>query len=91
MLRRKRSQKRANIWTNWCNVPSPVERSILKQFRTELTETYDLVTKVIWKTVGKLITGQFSIDALSGPVGIYKSTEKVAEYGIYNLMCWAAC
>ncbi len=36
-----------------------------------------------------LVTGQFTIDALSGPVGIYKTTEEVAQYGIFTLMSWA--
>ena len=37
-----------------------------------------------------LVNGQFSIDDLSGPVGIYKVTEDVAESGVYNLIYWAA-
>lgn len=40
--------------------------------------------------VGKLITGQFSIDALSGPVGIYKTTETVVTFGLYNILYFAA-
>ena len=40
--------------------------------------------------LGMLVTGQFSIDDLSGPVGIYKATEVVAEVGVFNLMHWAA-
>ena len=39
--------------------------------------------------MGKLVTGQFSIDALSGPVGIYQSTDMVAQNGIFYLMRWA--
>ena len=45
---------------------------------------------VIFTILGTLITGNFSIDDLSGPVGIYKATEDVAQYGVYNLMYWAA-
>lgn len=45
---------------------------------------------LILDLLGKLVTGQFTIDALSGPVGIYKATETVAQYGVYNLMNWAA-
>ena len=48
------------------------------------------MTVRIFELLGMLITGQFTIDALSGPVGIYKATEEVAQYGIYNLMTWAA-
>ena len=35
------------------------------------------------------MSGQFTIDALSGPVGIYEATDMVAQYGIYYLMKWA--
>ena len=37
-----------------------------------------------------LVTGKFTIDALSGPVGIYKATEEVAQFGVFKLMNWAA-
>ena len=37
-----------------------------------------------------LVTGGFTIDSLSGPVGIYKSTEEVAQQGIFTLMKWGA-
>ena len=37
-----------------------------------------------------LVTGKFTIDPLSGPVVIYKATEEVAKYGVFNLMNWAA-
>ncbi|OCS87709.1 RIP metalloprotease RseP [Caryophanon tenue] len=47
-------------------------------------------TKMILGLLGDLITGQFSLDMLNGPVGIYKSTEEVAKTGVYNLMHWAA-
>jgi regulator of sigma E protease len=67
----------------------PMEKSILGSFPKAATETYNW-TKEIITGLGKLITGQFSIDMLSGPVGIYKSTEVVAESGIYLLMRWTA-
>ncbi|MBB4823896.1 regulator of sigma E protease [Sporosarcina luteola] len=46
--------------------------------------------KKIFEALGDLVTGKFSIDALSGPVGIYKTTETVAKFGIYSLMNFAA-
>lgn len=69
-------------------VYSPVEKSPIKAVTTGAKETY-FWTKQIFVMVGKLVTGQFSIDALSGPVGIYKSTDEVAKSGIYYLMKWA--
>lgn len=68
---------------------SPVEKNPLKALVFGVTQTYDY-TVLILGLLGDLITGQFTIDALSGPVGIYKATETVAQYGVYNLMNWAA-
>ncbi|QCR31833.1 RIP metalloprotease RseP [Lysinibacillus sp. SGAir0095] len=68
---------------------SPVEKNPLKAIVFGVTQTYDY-TVLILGLLGDLITGQFTIDALSGPVGIYKATETVAKYGVYNLMNWAA-
>ncbi|OCA85441.1 RIP metalloprotease RseP [Bacillus sp. FJAT-27225] len=70
-------------------VYSPVEKSPLKALTYGFEQTVTW-TKEIFIMLGKLVTGQFSIDALSGPVGIYKSTDTVAQTGIYNLMRWAA-
>lgn len=70
-------------------VYSPVEKSPLKSISYGVKETY-FWTKEIFSMLGKLVTGQFSIDALSGPVGIYKSTDTVAKSGIFYLMKWAA-
>ncbi|SOC35597.1 RIP metalloprotease RseP [Ureibacillus acetophenoni] len=67
----------------------PIEQDPLKAVVFGATQTWDY-TVLIVELLGKLITGQFSIDALSGPVGIYKATETVAQHGIFNLMNWAA-
>ncbi|MBT2700026.1 RIP metalloprotease RseP [Bacillus sp. ISL-40] len=69
-------------------VYSPVEKSPIQAIKAGFTETY-FWTKQIFVMVGKLVTGQFSIDALSGPVGIYQATDSVAKSGIYYLMKWA--
>ncbi|MFJ7368376.1 RIP metalloprotease RseP [Lysinibacillus sp. NPDC098008] len=68
---------------------SPREFNPLKAIVYGAQETYNMTVK-IFELLGMLITGKFTIDALSGPVGIYKATEQVAQYGIMNLMNWAA-
>ncbi|TQR07263.1 RIP metalloprotease RseP [Psychrobacillus soli] len=68
---------------------SPLEKSPLKAIPYGAEQTYE-TTKRIFTLLGTLITGNFSIDDLSGPVGIYKATEEVAQYGVFNLMYWAA-
>lgn len=67
----------------------PMEKSFFGSVKNGALETY-MWSKEIVVGLGKLITGQFSIDMLSGPVGIYVSTEQVAQSGIYYLMKWAA-
>ncbi|MGJ7910688.1 RIP metalloprotease RseP [Neobacillus sp. LXY-1] len=69
-------------------VYSPVEKSPIQAITTGAKETY-FWTKQIFVMLGKLVTGQFSINALSGPVGIYVSTDEVAKSGIFYLMKWA--
>ena len=68
---------------------SPLETGVVKSVIFGAEQTYFWFMKIL-ELLGQLVTGQFTIDALSGPVGIYKATEEVAQYGIYNLMHWAA-
>ena len=68
---------------------SPVEKNPLKAIAFGADQTISWIGK-IFELLGMLVTGQFTIDALSGPVGIYKATEEVAQYGVFNLMNWAA-
>jgi regulator of sigma E protease len=70
-------------------VHSPVEKSPLKVATYGFQQTYQWTVDII-QMLGKLVTGHFSINMLSGPVGIYKSTEVVAKSGITYLMKWAA-
>jgi regulator of sigma E protease len=70
-------------------VYSPVEKSPMRALTYGFEQTY-FWTKEIFVMLGKLVTGQFSIDMLSGPVGIYVSTDTVAKSGIFNLMRWGA-
>lgn len=68
---------------------SPVEKNALKAFAFGAEQTYSWM-KRIFELLGMLVTGKFTIDALSGPVGIYKATEEVAQWGVFSLMNWAA-
>ncbi|WP_172369690.1 RIP metalloprotease RseP [Sporosarcina jiandibaonis] len=68
---------------------SPIEKNALKAVSFGADQTWSWFKKIL-ELLGMLVTGKFTIDALSGPVGIYKATEEVAKYGVYNLMNWAA-
>ncbi|MFC0474698.1 RIP metalloprotease RseP [Robertmurraya beringensis] len=69
-------------------VYNPMEKSPIKSVTYGFKEVY-YWTVEIFSMLGKLIVGQFSIDALSGPVGIYESTATVAKSGVLYLMKWA--
>ncbi|OIK13941.1 RIP metalloprotease RseP [Bacillus sp. MUM 116] len=69
-------------------VYSPVEKSPIQAISSGFKDTYSWTTQIIMM-LGKLVTGQFSINMLSGPVGIYQATDTVAKSGIYYLMKWA--
>ncbi|APH05225.1 RIP metalloprotease RseP [Bacillus weihaiensis] len=68
---------------------NPVDKSFVSSLKYGFIETF-VWTKEILVGLGNLITGQFSIDMLSGPVGIYDMTDQVAESGTTNLLRWAA-
>lgn len=70
-------------------VYQPMDQSIGGAFAYGFTETW-FWTKQIFIILGDLVSGGFTIDAFSGPVGIYASTEAVAQSGIFNLLRWGA-
>lgn len=67
----------------------PFEKNPIKAVTAGAEQTVHWIKRIV-ELLGLLVTGQFTIDALSGPVGIYKATETVAQFGIFSLMSWAA-
>ncbi|TGB04770.1 RIP metalloprotease RseP [Halobacillus salinus] len=65
------------------------EDSFAKKLTFGFTQTYDW-TALILTNLGKLVTGQFSLDMLSGPVGIYDATDQVVQTGLTNFVMWMA-
>src|SRR5699024_6449711 len=65
------------------------EKSFFKTFEYGFTKTYE-TTKLILTSLGMLITGQYSLDMLSGPVGIYSTTDQVVQTGFMNFLMWTA-
>lgn len=84
-----KAEKDGDVEIGRIGVNNPVQKSPLKVATYGVEQTYQWTIE-IFRMLGKLVTGQFSIDMLSGPVGIYKSTEVVAKSGIMFLMKWAA-
>ncbi|MCA0983293.1 RIP metalloprotease RseP [Halobacillus yeomjeoni] len=65
------------------------EDSFVKKLTFGFTQTYEW-SALILTNLGKLVTGQFSLDMLSGPVGIYDATDQVVRTGFTNFMMWTA-
>ncbi|ELK44778.1 RIP metalloprotease RseP [Halobacillus sp. BAB-2008] len=65
------------------------EDSFAKKLTFGFTQTYEWST-LIFTNLGKLVTGQFSLDMLSGPVGIYDATDQVVQTGFTNFVMWTA-
>lgn len=70
-------------------VTGTFEKSIIKTIKYGFLQTYD-TTKMILTNLFKLITGQYSIDMLSGPVGIYDATDQIVRTGFMNFLMWTA-
>lgn len=65
------------------------ERSFLKTFSWGFEQTYT-TTKLIIQNLFMLVTGQLSIEMLSGPVGIYDMTDQIVQTGFVNYLLWTA-
>lgn len=66
-----------------------LEQSVWKAIPYSIEETYNWAQLIV-VNLGKLVTGQFSIDMLSGPVGIYDATDRVVQTGFMNFLSWTA-
>lgn len=65
------------------------EKSVLGTLTYGFERTYE-TTKLILTNLLMLVTGQVSIELLSGPVGIYDATDQVVQTGFWNFMLWTA-
>src|SRR5699024_6523276 len=56
------------------------EKSVVKSLKWGVTESYETAREIL-NALFMLVTGQLSLDALSGPVGIYYVTDQVVSVG----------
>ncbi|MET3505006.1 RIP metalloprotease RseP [Halalkalibacter oceani] len=70
-------------------IARPTEFNLLGSIAFGFTQTYTFMT-MIFEVLGMIVTGQFSLDYVAGPVGIYNYTGEAAAMGIFVLMQWAA-
>lgn len=79
------AEKEGNEEVGRLGVYPPVEKSLLGSVKLGFEQTVKM-TKLVVVSLVQLVTGQFSINALSGPVGIYNLTGEVAKSGLVNLL-----
>ncbi|WP_010286330.1 RIP metalloprotease RseP [Kurthia massiliensis] len=65
------------------------DKNPLKAIPYGFEQTWMWLVQIV-KILVVLITGGFTLDALSGPVGIYEATSEVAKYGFITLLSWSA-
>ncbi|MDT8858992.1 RIP metalloprotease RseP [Alkalihalobacillus sp. MEB130] len=70
-------------------IARPTEFSLMGSIIFGFTQTYLFMT-MIFEVLGMIVTGNFSLDYVAGPVGIYNYTGEAAAMGIFVLMQWAA-
>ncbi len=70
-------------------VNAPAEHSPIEAIQFGAVQVYE-VTILIFDVLGMIVTGNFSLDYLAGPVGIYNYTGEAAAMGTILLIQWAA-
>ncbi|HLR42196.1 MAG TPA: RIP metalloprotease RseP, partial [Pseudogracilibacillus sp.] len=65
------------------------EKSLIGTFKYGFIQTYETTTLIL-QNLFMLVTGQLSIEMLSGPVGIYDATDQVVQTGFMNFLMWTA-
>ncbi|WP_080874727.1 RIP metalloprotease RseP [Oceanobacillus timonensis] len=70
-------------------VTAAYEKDLLGTVTFGFEQTFE-TSKLIITNLVMLVTGQLSIDVLSGPVGIYDATNQVVQSGFTTFLMWTA-
>lgn len=89
MSRETQTMEGEVVYEGFIGVAPLTERSLISAVQYGFTRTYE-ITMLIFKSLGMLITGTFSIDDLAGPVGIFQITGQAAQEGLAVLLQFAA-
>lgn len=84
-----RAETAEDITFGQVGVQLAFEKSLWKSLTNGVSQTYE-TTKLILTNLFMLVTGQLSIEMLSGPVGIYDVTDQVVQTGLHNFLMWTA-
>ncbi|WP_125766300.1 RIP metalloprotease RseP [Lapidilactobacillus wuchangensis] len=70
-------------------IMTKVDHSIIGKVKYGFTATWSMGSQIL-KVLGSFFTGGFSLNKLSGPVGIFKSTSQVVGAGFTNIVWFLA-
>ncbi|WP_125604334.1 RIP metalloprotease RseP [Lapidilactobacillus bayanensis] len=70
-------------------ITNQVDHSVLGKIKYGFTTTWSTGQQIL-KVLGSFFTGGFSLNKLSGPVGIYKGTSEVVNAGFTNIVWFLA-
>lgn len=70
-------------------IVNQVDHSVLGKVKYGFTATWSTGQQIL-KVLGSFFTGGFSLNKLSGPVGIYKGTSEVVNAGFTNIVWFLA-
>jgi len=81
--------KEQGITYGQAGVQRASEKTFFGTFEYGFERTYETTTLIL-TNLFKLITGQYPIEVLSGPVGIYDATDQVVQSGFMTFLMWTA-
>ncbi|ALB29059.1 RIP metalloprotease RseP [Companilactobacillus heilongjiangensis] len=70
-------------------ITAKLDSSVLGKIKYGFTYSWS-TSLTIFHALGKMVSGGFSINQLSGPVGIYSMTSKVASTGLINIILFTS-
>ncbi|WP_164668963.1 RIP metalloprotease RseP [Virgibacillus doumboii] len=82
-------QEQQGITFGQVGVRHAFEKSLTGTLEYGVERTYE-TTKLILTNLAMLITGQYSIEMIAGPVGIYDATDQFVEAGFMTFLMWTA-
>lgn len=89
MSREAQTMEGELVYEGFIGVGPLTERSLIASIQYGFTRTYEVIA-LIFKSLGMLITGTFTIDDLAGPVGIFQITGQAAQAGLAVLLQFSA-
>ncbi|MGG6448286.1 RIP metalloprotease RseP [Pseudobacillus badius] len=78
-----------SIELGYIGIQTQLDKTVLGSLKHSIEQTENFIILIL-TTLRDIILGGFSLDSLSGPVGIYKVTEEVTESGLYNIINFTA-